>query len=383
MELIVENCQIYSFPVLKKTIKKIVLFESKPIQYALYIVETDRTVFLSEKDIDNIISISKMIDGNHHISEIMNCEGFEYKQNSRILSIMNNLHLFDENLSNTRFSEISLMSKIIATIKISISDSVAKSFYTIYWMLLIILVFVAGIILLLQGGNIIDKFTNNIQKFNGVSYLLSIVLTAPIFIIHEFAHVATACKYCLNKRIEINFALYLYLFPYLYVKIPAIYTIRREQRIFVFISGICANVLLGLFFTIICLLTNKSIFLSIAISNFQIAIINLIPFNLSDGYFILSNILKKCNLRNSYFKFLFNLGKKTNRILHKSEMCYIVVCFSYLLIFVFIELYSHLMLLLKDISIVYSILISIVLTLLFVLSYIVFIKQSFKNKFKK
>lgn len=95
-EINLNNC-----PVLKKNIRKIIIFDSKPNKYALYIEETDRFILISEKEIDRIIQISKLTDGHNNISKILNVVKFDKKDTIRSVLLMYKLHLFDDSQKNS------------------------------------------------------------------------------------------------------------------------------------------------------------------------------------------------------------------------------------------------------------------------------------------
>lgn len=369
-----DNC-----PVLKKSIRKIVLFESRPFKYALYIEETDRFILINEKEIDRIIELSKLTDGLHNIREIMGTDEENQKANAYALTIMDKFHLFDDSQVNEQFSETSILSKKICNFSLPIPNRFAKIFYWIYWLILTIFIILIGSYLFFNNVNIIEHYQKNVSEFDGVNYLISLLLTIPIFVMHEFAHVATACKYKLNRKLKIHIALYFYFFPYIYVKIPGLYTIKRSNRIHVLISGVCANFLLGVCFVLLNVMTDEGIFLSIALSNFQIAFVNLMPFNLTDGYFILSNLFKSYNLRKNYFFFISNIGKKLNYNFGKIEWAYLMVSFSYLIIFMFVEARIYVSAFFHNISGAELLFMSILFTVFAIVFYIVFIKLRMKK----
>lgn len=60
---------------LMKKIDKIKLFDSNPVQYALYIQETDRFIILPEDEIDLIVNIGSLCDGSYSTEEILKVKG--------------------------------------------------------------------------------------------------------------------------------------------------------------------------------------------------------------------------------------------------------------------------------------------------------------------
>lgn len=223
---------------------------------------------------------------------------------------MNRLHLFDDNLSSNQFSEVSILSKKIFSFNISVKEKVAKIIAIFYWSILYIAVLVMFVLVSINSKSIINEFKTLFINSDGISYIISLLLTIPIFIVHELAHVASAFYFNIRKNIKINLALYFYILPYFYVKIPGMYTLNRRRRISIFTSGIWANLLMCLFFSLFYMLNSNKIILAIALSNFQIALVNLLPFNLTDGYFILSNLLKRGNLRKNILNLWLLLEKK-------------------------------------------------------------------------
>lgn len=369
-----ETINLNYCPDLKKTISKITLFEARQPIYALYIKETDRFIVLPEEKIDNIINISKISDGNNTIETIADTNKTDSKVTMQSIVMMYKLHLFDENNESQQFSEVTMLSKKMFNFPLVFSDRIGTFFYYVYWGILTALVLGFGIFALTNDFLTPEHVQNNISRFNGIGYLLSLVLNVPIFVIHEFAHVATACKYRLNKGLRIHTALYLYFFPYVYVKIPGLYTLKRHERIHVLVSGVAANIMLGILFISVNSITDQSIFISLALSNFQIALVNLMPFNLTDGYFICSNLLKRVNLRKKYFTFISNIGKKKSFTADKVEKSYLIVSGAYLLVFMYFEVRVYIASLFDEISGSELIFASVILTIAASMIYIFFIK---------
>lgn len=371
--------EIPTYPVLEKSIEKITLYNSVPKQYALYIKDTDRFIILPENEIDHIISMSKLTNGSHSVDELINDSDYSPKENIRILILMNKLHLFDKNMSSKQFSEASLFSKKIASFNFSLSDKASKAFYYCYWSILFFAVIISVVIPVVRNINLYSEFLKVWNSFDGISYILSIVLIIPLFIVHEFAHVATSFKYNLNKGIKINLALYFFVFPFVYVKIPGLYTLETKKRIHILISGVFSNVLLGILFIMLSIISHKDICFAISLSNFQIAFVNLIPFNLTDGYFILSNILKRANIRKKYFQFISEIGKKRICKPDKIELLYIIISVIYLLLLSFIEFELYSSAFLNNLSILSRALLSILFTIIAACLYIVFVKLRMKK----
>ena len=161
--------------------------------------------------------------------------------------LMYKLHLFDESNKSHQFSEVSMLSKKLFNFPLNFSEKIGVLFYYVYWSILILMVLGFGIFALINNYFTAEHILNNISRFNGTGYMLSLLLNIPIFVFHELAHVATACKYRLNTNLQIHLALYFYFFPYVYVKIPGLYTLKRSARIHILSSGVTANIRVGLY----------------------------------------------------------------------------------------------------------------------------------------
>lgn len=379
LETLSERIILDDCPILKKKIRKITLFYSNPDKYALYIEETDRFILISESEIDSIIKISKLTDGHTSIKKIIMTDASDNKDIVRCVLLMYKLHLFDNSQENNQFSETSMISKKLCAFSLKISDRNAGFFYFGYWILLFLIVIVLGIYSFFGHGNIVEHFQYNMNQFNGINYFVSLILTAPLFLIHEFAHVATACRYQLNRNLKIHIALYLYLIPYVYVKIPSLYTIKPSKRIHILISGVLANLLMGVMFVFLNVLTDENIFLTLALSNFQIFVVNLMPFNLTDGYFIFTNLLKSFNLRKNYFSFISCIPKVVKFNFDKIEWTYLIVSGSYLIAFIFFEARVCISSFFNDLNKTNQFLLNIFLTAAAIIVYIGFIKIRFKK----
>jgi putative peptide zinc metalloprotease protein len=90
--------------------------------------------------------------------------------------------------------------------------------------------------------------------------------------------------------------------PILYLKIGGLYTLSAARRIRVWSAGIFWNIT----FASLILMARYSFplaepygatLMKVVLANFSIAIVNLFPFLPTDGYFILSTILKRFNVR--------------------------------------------------------------------------------------
>ena len=123
-----------------------------------------------------------------------------------------------------------------------------------------------------------------------------------------------------------------------------------------------------------------SVFFFIAVSNFQIIIVNLLPFNLTDGYFIFSNILKKNNLRKKYFDFIAHFGVYTSKECDKTEYLYIITSTIYMWVFIAVESYIFISAFFSFFGFFIKCLISVFLVFIFFCGYVLIIKITMIHK---
>ncbi len=129
-----------------------------------------------------------------------------------------------------------------------------------------------------------------------------------IAILHECAH-GLAAKRCGLNPSKLNVALYLAFIPYIYLQIPGIYTLPPKRRLLVWSAGIYVNVLLVAILWLVLQwcptgTVSAAIMAKLIWANLSIIIFNLSPLMATDGYFLLSTLLKTPNIRtNAYLEF--------------------------------------------------------------------------------
>jgi putative peptide zinc metalloprotease protein len=129
---------------------------------------------------------------------------------------------------------------------------------------------------------------------------------------HELAHAFVAAAYGATAR-TIRVALYMGFIPYFYTEIAGLYTLKPAQRINIWLAGSYANLFLGCLGMLIYRWMGPAamppevgqILTKFSLANLFIILSNLSPLMPTDGYFIVSTLLKKINIRtNALFEFL-------------------------------------------------------------------------------
>src|SRR5208282_536906 len=117
---------------------------------------------------------------------------------------------------------------------------------------------------------------------------------------HELGHVIAAARYHLFPR-QIKLIAYLGLIPFFLLRIPGMYLLPARRRIVIWLAGIWCNIALwSLTSMSVAFASHNSVrdFLSrFAATNLMLALLNLMPFLPTDGYFIISTAIGQFNIR--------------------------------------------------------------------------------------
>ncbi len=170
--------------------------------------------------------------------------------------------------------------------------------------------FCLSVMLLISGGILaIQHWREFIHLKNyeiSGSFALGISWMILVFVLsvglHELAHAVVGYHFGLKPK-ELVFALYIGS-PIFYVKIPGIYTIAPKKRIYVWLAGVYLNSILAS----ICLMlmqfsdgSLRNLLLIGVMTNVSLVFANLSPLLPLDGYFVLSTLLQRPNLRKGSF----------------------------------------------------------------------------------
>lgn len=309
-------------PTIVDDINSWLLFEKKSGNiYSIGSLKKDKYIQLPEKLVDPIKTAIKYFDGNHSLNNIEEILMHEYnlKLNTYelydLLCKANLIEGIDESLVEKQ--EMDYLSITLKEVKLDkiycILDKLSGPFfpYIMYSSMIIILIsiffFVKNINVFISGSSytLLGSYTLGIL-FGLVLFIVSIG-------IHEFAHGIMGYRVGL-KPSKLVFSLYVAT-PMFYLKMPGIYSIKPKERIYVWIAGVYANLILASISIILSSFFTgnlKNMFFLFSISNISFIWANLSPLLPLDGYFIMSTLLKRPNLRKSSFKEFkkWALGKK-------------------------------------------------------------------------
>lgn|SRR5487761_352105 len=274
----------------------------------------DRYVIVPENKLGMTLQCVRYLDGSHELEWIHKRIAAEHERDADINELLlklkaaglvktaqppkrahnellrHSIHLFEMNVSGM-FRHLSKMQKLFHAYSV-----------------------VAGLILILFGLlNLTHVSALRITHAQNVGaqvedYFIFWLGLVTVAFMHECFHGFAAIRYGLQPR-RVNGALYLGFIPYIYISIPGIYTLSPKRRIVVWCAGVYANLLFGaLLLLIFPHLSPGGLFQGTVArliwANLLIIIVNLSPFMATDGYFVLSTLVKTPNIRtNAYLEF--------------------------------------------------------------------------------
>lgn len=291
--------------------------------------ETDnKYIKIPTEKVNYVKQVIELLDGKHTLDEIENeiflKKGIRMDVKTLVQLFKQNGFIKEETLS-TEKNEIDLLTKEVIGFTPKLKNQSIYLMCKKIKMLAAILYsmgFVIGIaIITFHARNLLHNSYDmyHFQKVGAVMIALYISLG-----LHELSHVVVALAF--EKPIaRISFNLYLGCLPMIYLRIRGINSLQVRKRIQVILAGITTNFFLAVIFLAMTSLQlggekGNELLWIIGISNLFAGLLNFIPFTLTDGYFALSILMNRYDMRNFLWKggFLncnsFQMKKSERRI---------------------------------------------------------------------
>lgn len=303
----------YIKPIIVEDINVWTLFEKKDGNiYSMGSINEDRFIQLDENNKEAIKTATSYMDGTYSLQEIecIMLESHGYKLNTEQLYIW----LCKAGLVSNPLDEYKVEKQEMDYLSITLKKVNLKKFYAGFQkfsdrLFTPVVCFCSTLILIgliLMILNMKEFFTLRNYMLGG-SVGLGIIAMLGIFVlsigVHEFAHAIVGYRYGL-KPSSLVFALYVGT-PMFYVKMPGIYTIEPKLRLRVWFAGIYCNMSMAALAGIFLQFTEGNLYkflLLVCTTNISLVVANISPLLPLDGYFMLSTILKRPNLRKGSFK---------------------------------------------------------------------------------
>jgi hypothetical protein len=249
-------------------------------------------------------------------------------------------YLNTKTLPKSSFNEVNKISKILYK---KVYDKNSKKDYNIFFTVIFFSIIVAmGIFVFANIGDFLNiskakEIYSSLNFFD--AFVCLTIMPFFILLVHELFHYLVAKLLGIEiASFEIGFFV---VYPIVYLTYKGLFLNKTIKKILLLLGGVCGHIFLafiGIFFYLN-FDTNSQILMIFIISNISMIFTNLLPFGVSDGYFILSSILGIFNLRLAGYRAinLWMKGFKTTR--------YDTICGCWFLIiwvFAFISSYKML-----------------------------------------
>ena len=309
-------------------------------------METDNYLVVPERSVSVIFQALVYMDGDHSISEIQANMDRTYGKGTidvgKLVDICcSNGLLVEGKASGHDENEFHVMLTNLITVSLNrLQTMFAIAAHILRPIVSCMVLTIAVALLLVLTGRVeipwSDLMTNPI--------VLPMVWTLQFLSIlpHEFAHAVVAKQYGLKPK-SATLCVFYYLGLAVYVSTPGIYLQPPRNRLSIWLAGPFTNMFMASLFVFLQAVVSKGawyvIFVMGALINFGLAIGNMLPLLYSDGYYVVSTLLKVPNLRGGW---AFGHGKTHGMrpAIKKTRRIYRHVVSSVLLLMLIVQLVS-------------------------------------------
>ena len=279
--------------------------------YAIGSISVDRYLMVPEHLVNVTMQVIRYLDGSHDLTWIQSQIVREHGANVDVGALFQKLLrcglISTAQAQDERpYSEVLRHSIRLLTVRV---DSL---FSRIRFLQILLSPYglIAGAMLVIGAANVLLS-TGSLGKLGALREAEYLWLWAGLLLsalVHEAFHGLAGLRYGLVPR-NITVALYLGFIPYVYIRIPGIYTIPAKRRLVLWSAGMYANVLIGAALLLVYPHLARhpvaaAMSVRLALLNAGILIFNLSPFMATDMYFILSTLSRMPNIRtNAYDQF--------------------------------------------------------------------------------
>lgn len=139
-----------------------------------------------------------------------------------------------------------------------------------------------------------------------------VVMTVLCFLLHECGHAVAAIANGVKPK-DFSFGVYLGIVPTFYFRYYNLKTASSLTKLKIVLAGVYSNLLFALLsFSASCLTGPplSGLLLELSILNILMIIGNMMPMRLSDGYYVISLILERFDIRISFWRGVLGLGRR-------------------------------------------------------------------------
>lgn len=297
------------------------LFKSEN-SYCIGSKSIDRYIKVS-KNRDLIYRFCKKLDGSYTIKELIQVykkEGINIDVNKMVEILCRAgliINIGDEYIDKNEMDKLAYkIFEVNIENKIKFFKKLSNVIFPYLFYITIFINFIAAYYCIKYYKIFFELNIYNIRNSYDYGILILILALSISLILHEISHGIIASRYGLIPQKAVV-SLYLMISLVAYLKIPGIYTLKPKKRIIIWIAGMYTNLCIASIFILLYFCTDiayKEIFYAIGVSNLICICMNISPFMPTDGYFIMSTILKSPNMRKNITSGKFNIIDRNNVI---------------------------------------------------------------------
>lgn len=277
-------------------------------------IEKSSHILVNSKKIKLYKYLFSYLDGTNTINNLVEVGFGTNEELNKVINTLKDKGLIEGYENSKSFNEAKVMSVNLFTFERKINSAfiqkVCSAFSRKYNFILLFL-FISLIIsyIVFKPSLYLNRLFNGdkVKVYNttstGILYILINACTIIMFILHEIGHVVCGLKYKKND-ISVSTVLFLGFIPMIYIKHKNLYSLPKKNIIDVLLGGMLANLGLGTLFLTLYFITGIEFFEILALSNYKIIYINILPISLTDGYFIFGLLLNLPNTRLNMYRVL-------------------------------------------------------------------------------
>ncbi|MCM1160873.1 MAG: M50 family metallopeptidase [Roseburia sp.] len=292
-------------------------YKNKENVYCIGSMEKDKYFFVGEHAVTFYMTIIKQMDGSCTLEDIKNKEQLKSGIPCEVIDKVYDVCLRCNLIKNIpykekEFNEVKVTYKDLFKLNISSFSKWCKKIDLKVYTFVIILMAIIIIGSIFKISEIFQHICWNYVVGDIRSLIYAVIISTVSLILHELCHAIAGSKLDLPIK-NVHFATFTYMTFACYVKLPGIYFLKPIKRIIIWLAGIFMNFFLiavSIFMYDFMGEQGRLFLTMVIICNISIIISALIPFYISDGYFILSTISKAPNLRKNVFENIKNIFKK-------------------------------------------------------------------------
>jgi putative peptide zinc metalloprotease protein len=313
-------------PIIVNDLKDSILFRynNKEPLICIGSCEKDKYIFAEENRAVKYLVALRMMNGEKTLYEIKSTMANEYGDDCvdelyqaclKCGFILNDNSFVKQEFNELNVAYINVLAINISKVGSFFSKLPRKLYYAIFSCMLALIC-----LAVYHVPNVLSEIPFNYVLGDARAILYAICISSIAVLFHEIGHFISAAQYGIPITTA-QLSTFTFVSFACYVRLPGIYFLPPRQRCIIWISGVFVN----LFFAACAILLFQNIlgeqfhlFLSmLIICNISIAIYALIPFYISDGYFIVATLLKTPNLRKDVFANIIGFFKSHSK--HKME----------------------------------------------------------------